>query len=156
MNENTNFNDMLTANWNDGKLQTSYYGTAMEQQGAFCGITWHGGIDLLVPRKVNGFDPNFRPVTTPARQLIREMKTGKKAVCYFGKERINIMFDDDSDYPYCVGLETRQMVSLPSKNDDGKTGEIRVWSYDMAKGKMFKALTLKCEFVDNDKENVAD
>ncbi len=84
------------------------------------------------------------------------MKTGKKAVCYFGEDRISIMFDDGTESPYCVVLETRQMITLPSKDDDGKTGEIRVWAYDMAKGRVYRVLTLPCEFMDNNKEDVAD
>ena len=145
---------MTEISWNDGEIQTNYYGSPMERFGQTIGIAWHGGIDILIPRKLTAYDNcTGRKVEDGGNKVIREMRTGKYVLCYCDDSTVQFMFDDKTACPYYFTMCNEQFVTLPSVGDNGKKREIRIWAYNEKKGKVFKALTLPCVF--KVKRNVA-
>lgn len=140
--------EALTIEWLDGNIKTNYYGSITEKSGYAVGTSWHGGIDIILPRMLIAYDNSTgHKVEEESKKITREMKTGKFVQCLCSDEFVHFTFDDLSNYPYCFAMQNEQFVMLPSAEDNGKTREIRVWAYNRNKGKMFRALALPCELI---------
>lgn len=108
--------DMVFTNFReDGALETNYWTTEWALRGfAYCVIrarVFH----LLMPLTGLAGGDNID-------DAVREMRTGKKVVVSRAdKSRFRLMFDDDTETPYCIFLDVRQFSTLPAASDDGRT-----------------------------------
>jgi hypothetical protein len=101
---------------NDGEkiLACNYWDSELERRGLFFLTTNAGVYRLLIPRNQEDW--------------LYEIATAKMVVISYGlnantgKEGFEIMFDDQTDNPFCLHLDERQAdrVSLPSDQGWGK------------------------------------
>lgn len=139
-------NGFVCFQWNgDGTIATNFYSENLDRDGFAFGTAGHGGFDLLIPRKVGGCDHSLNPIRNESgSKVIREMRTGEFAVCFYNGKRVAFVFEDYTQYPYVFNMDVQQFAVLPADKDDGRQCELRVWAYNEKKREVFLALTLQC------------
>ena len=103
------------------RVCTSYWGSHMEKQGLFF-LWWNDGEGrLLVPRKYE--------------HTVDEMLTGRKVIIICGnrlfvtdKNAVEILFDDGTDAPFYVEVNSRQCSQLLPDNENGITFPFGIWT----------------------------
>jgi len=108
---------------NDGLalVTTNYWETELARQG-FCFLSWNAGAGrLLVPDALAHY--------------IREMRTGKYVIvsrgpwkAHGGRDGLELLFEDESDAPFCVHIEARMTDRLLPSSDQGGGFEIVVYT----------------------------
>lgn len=115
-------NDLIKIVNNGSEIvETNYWETQNAKKGYYY-LTWNAGAArLLVP--------------IPMHPSLHEMKTGKFVVITPNDLVLDILFDDESDYPYLIQLDVRQCDRKITKEG----GPMKFWFIVYTeKGKQFE------------------
>lgn len=112
-------------------ISTDYFDSEYAKKGYFYLSINAGAFRLLIP-------PSWE-------RDIDDMKTGKMAIVSFGMEkgteRIEVMFDDSTECPYCISLGMEQIDRKPPKEESSRIMTLIAYSYDLN-----KEFEMKCGF----------
>ena len=119
-------------------LSTNYWQTEHSERGyLYCSIN-AGCFRLLIPPAQES--------QIPEMQTAREVIVSRGAWPEAGKlEAIEIMFEDDSDSPYCLHLGSEQLDQLPLDADRDRPGQPPRWKFS-AHTRAGKAFELPCRY----------
>lgn len=112
-------NNLITISNNGPELlETNYWDLDHAKKG-FLYLSWNAGAArLLVPDSMIS--------------QIDEMRTGKYVIVsrgkFQGREALELLFEDNSDSPYCVHLVTEQTDRLLPDTDQGSGFIVSVWT----------------------------
>lgn len=101
-------------------LQTNYWKTEHAKKGLVY-LSWNAGAArLLVPKKI--------------KSMLKEIKDSKYVIISRGnwaeydRDGIEILFEDNSDSPYCLHITTDQTDRLLPETDQGGGFVVAIWT----------------------------
>ena len=108
---------------NDGErlAATNYWQSPLARNGLYCMALNAGCLRLLVPSGRTGEVPEM---TTGVREVVVTRGVLN------GKDSVEIMFEDDSDAPYSIHLQTKMVKPLWTADNEGSWFKFAIYTPD--------------------------
>ena len=119
---------MLIGNKNQAIIQTDYWDSELARAGLVF-LSWNAGAGRLM-------------IPDPMKGMLREIRKAREVIVsrgpwheQGGREALELMWEDDSDAPYCVHVGIEQTDRLLPDTDQGGGFVITAWTRGGLKGR---------------------